>query len=845
MGIYGALYAAVSGLNANSNELSIISDNIANVGTVGYKEGQAAFSTLVVDSGSGSYSPGGVVGLNAPQVTTQGLLTSTGSATDIAISGGGLFVVNTEANQSGSVEYTRAGSFTANSLGDFVNTAGLYLQAWPLDQNGLLPGQPGNLNTTSSANLNSLQTVNVQSLTGSASPTTSVSVGTNLNASQKIFTGAGGDVTMDALDSSNFGITASDIIVPTGVDKLTRGDTMTVATTSPTTSSNLSYNYVYGGFSIGRSAATGTGGDNALAIKSSPAITAIHTVGGGSANVNITLASSDGLAVGDVITLTPPGGGPYGTGATITDAELTGKFVVQSVSGNVITVTTNGADTAVGGTAIAVGAAVENDRPYAGDILDADNGSQPFLGITGTAGITSAGLTFKITTAASGTVSFTYTPSSPNAQLGQFNNMNNLADAINDVAGLTARVVNNQLYVGATDATAAVTFSNGGTIGSGVNGTSVQSGIDWVRELGLANVSAQANRFSSQTSLANLVNASTGLTATTQNPLQNATTSINAEDPQGTITFTDAASGNTGSVLAALGLVTSLNSGAYTPKTTGALGPSYDPTVSSKNMASGAIAPDFSSPTTVYDALGTAHNINIGFLKTGSNTWSVEVYAQPASDVSSSLPNGQILNGSFTFNGDGTLRSVTTTPAASAGQPVAVNWTNGSAASEMSFDWGTAGLPFGTLGALSIGKSDGLSQFDSGFATNFVNHNGAPVGQLTSISIDQTGKIIANYNNGQSTALYQIPLADFTAPDNLQAVTGNAYVQTNGSGDVSLKETGQSGVGTISSGTLEASNVELASQLTTMIVAQRAYQANTEVIKTASTLLDSLNQIIQ
>jgi flagellar hook protein FlgE len=261
-------------------------------------------------------------------------------------------------------------------------------------------------------------------------------------------------------------------------------------------------------------------------------------------------------------------------------------------------------------------------------------------------------------------------------------------------------------------------------------------------------------------------------------------------------------------------------------------------------MASGAIPPQFSRPVTVFDGLGTSHTLNIAFAKLQNNTWAVEIYAQPATDITAanaSLVNGQIATGTITFNGDGSLQNVSTSLTSS----LAVNWTNGSVPSAVAFNFGTQGLPFGTPGATQIGKTDGLAQFDSGYNVSFVNQNGAPVGQLTAISIDANGFITASYNNGETQRLYKIPLASFTDPNRLAAASGNAYAQSNGSGIVNLKQAGQSGVGSISPGALESSNVELASQLTDMIVAQRAYQANSKVIQTADNLLQSLDQLIR
>ena len=135
MSIFGALEAAVSGLSANSNALGMISDNIANSNTVGYKDTSADFSTLVTASGSPSlYSPGGVQSSPLYNVAQQGVLQSESSPTDLAISGGGFFVVNSNqaGGSTGTISYTRAGNFSVDANGNLVNAAGLYLQGQPL-----------------------------------------------------------------------------------------------------------------------------------------------------------------------------------------------------------------------------------------------------------------------------------------------------------------------------------------------------------------------------------------------------------------------------------------------------------------------------------------------------------------------------------------------------------------------------------------------------------------------------------------------------------------------------------------------------------------------------------------
>ena len=194
MSITGALFSGVSGLAAQSQALGMISDNISNVSTIGYKGVSASFATLVtVSATNNSYTPGGVRARPLQHVGQQGLLQSTNSRTDIAIAGSGLFVVN-EAALPGSGSdflFTRAGSFRADADGNLVNTAGYYLQGWPLYNTGGLPA-----NTTV---LSSLETVNIANLASTALPTSLVELGMNLPS-----TAANGDthsVTVQIFDS--------------------------------------------------------------------------------------------------------------------------------------------------------------------------------------------------------------------------------------------------------------------------------------------------------------------------------------------------------------------------------------------------------------------------------------------------------------------------------------------------------------------------------------------------------------------------------------------------------------------------------------------------------------------
>ncbi|NOZ43393.1 MAG: flagellar hook protein FlgE [Alphaproteobacteria bacterium] len=181
MSLLASLASGVSGLGAYSSALGMISDNISNLNTVGYKETRAKFSTLVTEtSSSSSFSPGGVQAIPQNLISRQGLLQSSTSATDLSIDGAGFFIVSTEgkpATPNTEISFTRAGSFTPDASGFLKNTAGFFLMGVPLDSNG---APPTNLSVTG------LQPINVSNLTSTAEATTSVAIRANLQSSQPI-----------------------------------------------------------------------------------------------------------------------------------------------------------------------------------------------------------------------------------------------------------------------------------------------------------------------------------------------------------------------------------------------------------------------------------------------------------------------------------------------------------------------------------------------------------------------------------------------------------------------------------------------------------------------------------
>lgn len=176
---FAALAAGVSGLQAFSEGVGVIADNITNVNTIGYKESRMRFSTLVTETSStATYSPGGVKTKTETLVSKVGLLQPSNNSTDLSIDGAGFFIVrsaNAADATDGEFLFTRAGAFNEDREGYLQNTSGLYLMGWPIDSTGGLPNNKGALDE--------LVPIKISGLTGQASATQNISLRANLQSS--------------------------------------------------------------------------------------------------------------------------------------------------------------------------------------------------------------------------------------------------------------------------------------------------------------------------------------------------------------------------------------------------------------------------------------------------------------------------------------------------------------------------------------------------------------------------------------------------------------------------------------------------------------------------------------
>jgi flagellar hook protein FlgE len=224
-----------------------------------------------------------------------------------------------------------------------------------------------------------------------------------------------------------------------------------------------------------------------------------------------------------------------------------------------------------------------------------------------------------------------------------------------------------------------------------------------------------------------------------------------------------------------------------------------------------------STSTTVYDSQGNPHVLGMFFVRSAApNEWEVHSMID---GVSTSGPD------TMAFQSNGQFDPATL--------PMEMNiagWTplngagvaNGAAAQDMVIDLSET------------------TQFGTDFSITGINQDGYTTGQLRGLDIDESGVAYARYTNGQARALGQVAVAGFTNSNGLQPTGDTSWTETYSSGPPAVSAAGTSGLGLIQSGALEDSNVEITSQLVDMIVAQRNYQANAQVIQT----MDAVTQTV-
>ncbi|MBI9079872.1 MAG: flagellar hook protein FlgE [Pseudodesulfovibrio sp.] len=307
----------------------------------------------------------------------------------------------------------------------------------------------------------------------------------------------------------------------------------------------------------------------------------------------------------------------------------------------------------------------------------------------------------------------------------------------------------------------------------------------------------------------------------------------------------------------------------------------------------------YQTTISVYDENGAAHDITTYYdpvtTNDGSIVWEYSVTCDPSgdqrdfagTDMDTTSGAGMLMTGTMTFSTSGDMQSMTAftlaDPPVDATNPMAqenwtlaefdnnglpvleANFTGSTDNQEIAFNLGMSNSDFATgTGWDTTGGIDSLDDMNAattsgdlpsfntgildtgattsnttGSATYSLTQDGYAPGVLIDVSISENGVLSGRYTNGQSQELYTLGLADFTNTQGLYTEGGNLYSSTTDSGQAYVGTPGSAGYGTIASNALEQSNVDTATELTNLIIIQSCYQANSKVITTADTLLQT------
>lgn len=750
MSIFQSLVVGISGLQAQTQTINTIADNLANANTVGYKRHSVNFRSLLGSESASSYTPAGARSYVRHINHASGVMLGSSSASDLAVSGGGFFAVRSDNATTGSVVYTRAGAFATDADGNYRNGAGLFLQGWLLEDEQLPSGLSGGSIPSANA-LAALVPVNINNLAISSSATTTVQLTANLRASQVAI--------------PNATVTVETNLDPT--EQLHPSAMVSVVANLSTTATPFSG--VYNPAVSAQNMASGNITPNYMRTVSVVDNTgASHTI-----RLSFLNTATDTWAV--EIHAEPA------ADVTQTDGQLAYGTLTFNSNGTLATISP-ALTSAISAGWNNVGGATSLDFDF-GDINSNNGIQQEFATYLGTV---TSGPDYDPAVAGQSMTTGAVTP-----------------DFTQNITAVDNSGTTRTLQVGyfklAADTWAVEIY--------GVPASSVTSPSGVVA----GQVAHGTVTFSSSGQLTNISQSLQGTLPVgwDSNYLQNNSIVFNwnaSGTSDGITQSTSASYANTSSVL------------------------EYNAASSTANMSDGTFPPAFTRVTEVVDSEGETHNITIGFIKTSGLTWAVEMYADSAAEIGST--SAQIASGTVTFNGDGTLASISS----GLSSAIDINWaTPAAATNSITFDWGTPG-------AIGTGQADGLAQFDSAY-TATTRQNGYAAGTLNDISFTDEGYVVGNFNNGVSRRLYQIPLATFIAQDQLQNLSGSAFQETLDSGSALFTLAGIDAQGRILSGALESSNVDTATQITDMIIAQRAYQANTKTITVSDDMLKELKNL--
>ncbi|MDQ1079547.1 flagellar hook protein FlgE [Pseudoroseomonas cervicalis] len=264
--------------------------------------------------------------------------------------------------------------------------------------------------------------------------------------------------------------------------------------------------------------------------------------------------------------------------------------------------------------------------------------------------------------------------------------------------------------------------------------------------------------------------------------------------------------------------------------------PQMTDTVSvSANLPASGTETSYSTQVPIYDNLGIARSMTLTWTRQEGNQWQVNLQGPDGASAGTALVT--FSDGSGGGNGmpSGTIDSIS-------------NTTGSLSASAFSGQGSLAGLTVTNLFgagsgnlALSLGtygSNQGVTQYaGTTYQQNTVTANGAAPGAYTGVSVKENGEVVVSYDNGKSRTIAQVPIVTFQNADGLQREDGQAFTATQEAGLSRVLAAGEQGTGSLATSSIEASNVDITSEFSKMIIAQRAYSANSRVLSTVSGLL--------
>lgn len=803
---------ALSGIRAASTELTVTGNNIANASTTGFKSSRAEFGDVYATSvlGAGSNAIGsGVQVQEVSQQFTQGNVAFTEKETDLAINGNGFFVLS----DGGETRYSRAGAFGLNDEGFIVNANNALLQGFPADAQGNIDGIPGDLQIQTS-NLDPRRTTAVQSVL-------------NLDASEPVLQASGRQLTTEGVN-----IAVAQVGLQNATTTTLAGAAFTLPLANDFSATSMDFDITL----------TGQG-------------TNVGTV-------SISLDSNEGVPA---------------TVSTFNDLRILASVVNAQVF------TPSGGQSTIDVVAEAVDLGGGN---FALEISALEEGLSSTIALSNlTANTTQIGLSGPVPTSTSGIPQVTngypaqaievLTPSGTtltyNAQAGD--TAAATASGLNALQGVTATASTEVTLSNFTSNTGNLRVTVNGVLLSGDSLAALETEVNSLTNTTLPGISATLDT----TTGASLVLVSAGgddieisidsiddgdLLTVTGDP--DATAVTLETDPTGDGVALTSADASTNSVIVggAIDIVFDEGYDLNTPANTAIFQPispsEFTDVVINEFDPSDQSTYNSATSMTVYDSLGVSHVMTQYFVKQAydpsdatsiPNHWQVHVQIDGADvgdpDTSLAPPLNTVATRAtydVYFNDDGTLDTT------QSDRILISNWVPLDEDGQPS----SAAGPLNVLAGASIPVADpptssnftvdfaGTTQFGSAFSVNDVDQDGFATGRLSGLSIDDSGIIFARFTNGESQILGQVALADFPNQEGLQPAGNSAWVENFRSGEPRIAAANTGSLGTIQSGALEESNVDISAELVNLIIAQRNFQASAKTIETADTVTQTI-----